>query len=210
MIVACAHRSIPSALKRCISLVQPQSVLYRDISYKLKSFNPASDFGITYDYELYLVQPECREEMALTFISPTRPGYVLSDENIIGWLERRALPSNPAPGNPTDMAPIINPKMFKPNPMFEAKLHKVIADNIHKDETVQALANYQKEGHMNINDERIFTPWGRVSNPEDILGVILVEKGIVQLGSYQSALSSKRKASGSQSATIAFIQPTSI
>ncbi|KAJ3023406.1 hypothetical protein HKX48_003323 [Thoreauomyces humboldtii] len=52
-------------------------------------------------------------------------------------------------------------------------------------EGIKGLAMYQKTGYLNINDERTFAPFGRVSDPEDILGTCLLEEGEIVEGSYE-------------------------
>ncbi|KAJ3395636.1 hypothetical protein HDU80_010269 [Chytriomyces hyalinus] len=38
---------------------------------------------------------------------------------------------------------------------------------------------------MNISDQRTYTPWGRVSDPEDLLGSVLLKDGNIVEKSYE-------------------------
>ncbi len=50
---------------------------------------------------------------------------------------------------------------------------------------VQSIAVYQKSGHLNINDERSPSLFGRVNDPEDIFGTVLLDKGTIVPGTYE-------------------------
>ncbi|KAI8893932.1 hypothetical protein BC833DRAFT_506106, partial [Globomyces pollinis-pini] len=39
------------------------------------------------------------------------------------------------------------------------------------------LAEFQKIGYLNINDKRVMAPWGRINDPEDIFGTVLLDNG---------------------------------
>ncbi|KAI8990036.1 hypothetical protein BDB01DRAFT_718006 [Pilobolus umbonatus] len=47
------------------------------------------------------------------------------------------------------------------------------------------MAEWQKEGWMHIGDERNPPAWGRINYPEDIVGSVKLEHGIIQEGTYQ-------------------------
>ncbi|KAI7875039.1 hypothetical protein K492DRAFT_136975 [Lichtheimia hyalospora FSU 10163] len=63
----------------------------------------------------------------------------------------------------------------------------VLKHNIHKvnDSTLKSLAEWQKEGWLHIADERNPPPWGRIPYPEDIIGTVLVNNGVIQPETYQ-------------------------
>lgn len=64
-------------------------------------------------------------------------------------------------------------------------LHTTFAKYVHQDPTIQSLAKFQKTGHLNINDGRTTTLFGRVSDPEDIWGTVLLKEGMVVPGTYE-------------------------
>jgi hypothetical protein len=79
---------------------------------------------------------------------------------------------------------IINDK-FEHTNEFEQVLHETLYRYICNDPGVQSLAKYQREGYMNINDQRVQAIYGRVNDPQDILGVVLLKDGLVVEGSYE-------------------------
>nr|KAJ3423230.1 hypothetical protein HK105_008028 [Polyrhizophydium stewartii] len=119
---------------------------------------PASELGVRYDRPLVLVEAEPAQgdsaappRLALSFAPGIRAGAALRPETVIGWLS-----DMPAAGGQID------PKLFTGNAEFERLLNAVLSEHIHEDRGAQALAQHQKEGFLNINDERVFSPWGRV------------------------------------------------
>ncbi|KAJ3058097.1 hypothetical protein HDU98_005814, partial [Podochytrium sp. JEL0797] len=64
-------------------------------------------------------------------------------------------------------------------------LHATLKAQIHTDEWSAALAAHQKDGFLNISDHRVFTPWGRVSDPEDLIGAVLLENGKIVPNSFE-------------------------
>ena len=64
-------------------------------------------------------------------------------------------------------------------------IHTVLKESVHQDKTLAAVAKYQKIGHLNINDLRSTSSYGRVSDPEDILGIVRLENGEMVPGTYQ-------------------------
>ncbi|KAI7867132.1 hypothetical protein BDF14DRAFT_1727026 [Spinellus fusiger] len=63
----------------------------------------------------------------------------------------------------------------------------VLHKNIHTidDSTLKGLAEWQKEGWLHIADERNPPPWGRIPFPEDIIGSVLVNQGVIQANTYE-------------------------
>ncbi|KAI9009474.1 hypothetical protein BC832DRAFT_516991, partial [Gaertneriomyces semiglobifer] len=74
---------------------------------------------------------------------------------------------------------------FVENAEFGDLVHKVIEENILEDEEMQAAAKYQKVGFLNINDQRVYVPWGRVSDAEDILGTVRLSDGAIVPSTYE-------------------------
>ncbi|KAJ1547170.1 hypothetical protein HK096_004097 [Nowakowskiella sp. JEL0078] len=61
----------------------------------------------------------------------------------------------------------------------------ILPGSFNENEKFNAMALNQREGWLNINDSRVFVPWGRVGDPEDIFGSIQLQKGEIVAGSYQ-------------------------
>ncbi|KAI9326401.1 hypothetical protein BDR26DRAFT_135277 [Obelidium mucronatum] len=99
------------------------------------------------------------------------------DPRLIGWFQ-------PAAASTTSQ-PLPTVTNFTPNQKFEDLLHKVLKEKIHLDDGWKAMAQNQKEGYLNISDVRVFTPWGRVSDPEDLFGAVLLKEGVIVENSYQ-------------------------
>ncbi|KAI9262211.1 hypothetical protein BDA99DRAFT_438899 [Phascolomyces articulosus] len=74
------------------------------------------------------------------------------------------------------------------NASFVDFLTRVLKENVHKvnDPILKSLAEWQKEGWLHIGDERNPPPWGRIPFPEDIIGSVLVQNGIIQPDTYQA------------------------
>lgn len=64
-------------------------------------------------------------------------------------------------------------------------MHYVFTHTIHQDPTLQALALHQKLGYLNVNDSRSGAAFGRVADPEDILGNVRLDNGKIVPGSYE-------------------------
>jgi hypothetical protein len=69
----------------------------------------------------------------------------------------------------------INPKEFVDNPNFINILNGVLSKSITNSPAHQSLAAHLKNGYLNIQDLRAPEHWGRVADPEDILGSVLVQ-----------------------------------
>ncbi|KAJ3122100.1 hypothetical protein HK098_003122 [Nowakowskiella sp. JEL0407] len=128
-----------------------------------------------YPKDLFLI-PQNSSKYAVSFLPDLK-----SSSGIIGWVDAR----KNLVGDNSLVVDDINPAEFTENKEFETLLHKVIAENIPDDKITQSFALHQKEGWLNINDSRVFSHWGRVSDPEDIFGSIMLEKGVMIPGSYQ-------------------------
>jgi hypothetical protein len=77
-----------------------------------------------------------------------------------------------------------HPNTFHPNPEFEKLLHSTFKKYVHLDPSLQGLALSQKVGYMTLHDLRVFTPFGRVADPEDLLGSVLLDQGKIVPHSY--------------------------
>ncbi|KAL3893831.1 MAG: hypothetical protein SGCHY_005614 [Lobulomycetales sp.] len=71
------------------------------------------------------------------------------------------------------------------NPLFEDFLHRTLCSHIHSDPSWAAMARQQSSGFLNIADHRVFVPYGRVPDPEDILGTVRLEAGEIVPESYE-------------------------
>ena len=74
---------------------------------------------------------------------------------------------------------------FKENKDFVEYLNNFLRLNIYKSPNHQAMAAYLKTRHLNINDCRIPEQWGRVCDPEDIFGTVLVQDGKMVPGTFE-------------------------
>ncbi|KAI9226254.1 MAG: hypothetical protein DHS80DRAFT_8033, partial [Piptocephalis tieghemiana] len=79
----------------------------------------------------------------------------------------------------------LRPEVFRENKQFRQVLDQVLATSWEKDATLLAKAQYQKEGWLHIEDERNPPPWGRISDPDDILGSVEVRGGKIQPETFQ-------------------------
>ncbi|KAJ8656337.1 hypothetical protein O0I10_007902 [Lichtheimia ornata] len=110
----------------------------------------------------------------------------------VSFLSSKDLPSN---STITDYSNLIigwspetiDMKTFVENPGYIDFMTSVLKHNIHKvnDSTLKSLAEWQKEGWLHIADERNPPPWGRIPYPEDIIGTVLVNNGVIQPETYQ-------------------------
>ncbi|KAJ3387218.1 hypothetical protein HDU92_002044 [Lobulomyces angularis] len=79
----------------------------------------------------------------------------------------------------------IDHKTFVENKSFRKIINDTISKNIHNDVVLQGWAYQQKNGYLNIQDERCYVPWGRVPDPEDIFGTVLLSQGKIVEGSFE-------------------------
>ncbi|KAI9343064.1 hypothetical protein DFJ73DRAFT_797406 [Zopfochytrium polystomum] len=128
-----------------------------------------------------------------TTAAATSSSPAAGDAAVIGWVA-----AVDAPARDDDVAHVkLLPGSFAVNPKFEGAqdfylLHDVIKHHAHQDEGLQAMAAYQKEGFLHVNDGRVFSTWGRVNDPEDIFGSVLVKDGKIVEGSYQRRMPTHR------------------
>jgi hypothetical protein len=66
-----------------------------------------------------------------------------------------------------------------------ALIHAIIKKHVHEDPVLEALAKHQGLGYFNVNDQRTSTNYGRVSDPEDILGTVRLNDGKMVPGTYE-------------------------
>ncbi|KNE66015.1 hypothetical protein AMAG_10292 [Allomyces macrogynus ATCC 38327] len=94
---------------------------------------------------------------------------------VVGWTR-----------TPTSNGADLRPADFAENPAFVAHLHKVLKDHAHEDKDLIALAKHQKIGWMHVADQRNPPPWGRIPDPDDIIGSVQLDgEGKIQAHSYQ-------------------------
>lgn len=79
----------------------------------------------------------------------------------------------------------IDYKRFQENRAFRLLLNNVIDKSIQNSPAHQALAAYLKNGNLHINDLRVPEQWGRVNDPEDIFGSVLVQDGKIKVGTFE-------------------------
>lgn len=135
----------------------------------ISTFKPAKSLGIDYRYPLYYFNYDSKH-LALALSASH-----VNDSAVVGWL----------PHNEGNILSDESISLFKPNELFQQILHKSLSNNLFCNETFQSYALNQKIGYLNINDERVFTHWGRVSDPEDILGTVLVNDGKMVKGTFE-------------------------
>ncbi|KAJ3110444.1 hypothetical protein HK100_003030 [Physocladia obscura] len=134
---------------------------------------PTPPAGSTYPYTLKWTSTETPlTAVSFSKISDPASSPPTVDTRVIGWI------NGPANTLPT-------PRNFTPNPRFEDFLHSVLKETVHTDVGWQAMAVNQKEGYMTVTDARVFTPWGRVADPEDLVGAVLLKNGKIVEGSYE-------------------------
>ncbi|KAJ3317031.1 hypothetical protein HDU76_001409 [Blyttiomyces sp. JEL0837] len=142
-----------------------------------RHFTSSSESESEYPYTIYTT-PSSNKSIALSYVeSPVK-----SDHVVLGWLNVSG--GNDNAGN-SWKGFLKRPDMFVANDKFMDIVHQVIRDNAHLDQGLQALAQHQKEGYLHVNDARVFAPWGRVNDPEDIFGSVLVKDGVMVENSYQ-------------------------
>ncbi|GAA5813848.1 hypothetical protein MFLAVUS_007335 [Mucor flavus] len=114
------------------------------------------------------------DKYAITYVSSDDlKSSKLDPELIIGWSSDKDK---------------LDPKTFVENRKFSNFLTSVLKENVHKvnDSNLKAMADWQKEGWLHIGDERNPAPWGRINFPEDIIGSVEINAGVIKEGSYQA------------------------
>ncbi|KAJ3254542.1 hypothetical protein HK103_007096 [Boothiomyces macroporosus] len=76
-------------------------------------------------------------------------------------------------------------KDFKENSKFSKLLYSTIKENLDQCEYTKALALNQKSGYLNINDLRVGAIFGRVNDPEDIFGSVLIKDGKIDKSTFE-------------------------
>ncbi|CDH56339.1 hypothetical protein RO3G_06508 [Lichtheimia corymbifera JMRC:FSU:9682] len=125
-------------------------------------------------------------------LNTSKPSSNATRPFAVSFLSSQDLPSN---STITDYSNLIigwspetiDMKTFVENPGYINFMTNVLKHNIHKvnDSTLKSLAEWQKEGWLHIADERNPPPWGRIPYPEDIIGTVLVNNGVIQPETYQ-------------------------
>jgi hypothetical protein len=102
------------------------------------------------------------------------------------WVFERGLSPEAILGRigPGDSIDAFTPAGFQENPAFLRLLSRVIYEEVGNDPGLQTEAERQGEGSVYLLDGRTPDPAGRVP-PEDIIGAVDVENGIMAPGSYQ-------------------------
>lgn len=126
----------------------------------------------------------------ISFFSP------VTSSNLIGIVVEAPVTISKVAANPVHVIPGLEKEpedpesnnsnhTFKDAPGYEIALHKTIASHYLQDPSIIALAEHVKNGWLHIPDQRMFSPYGRVPDPEDIFGTVLVKEGMCVAGSYQ-------------------------
>ena len=93
-----------------------------------------------------------------------------SQKDILGWI----------PASYTDI-PLNSPSHFRDNPAFIKALNDTVQQEYQHSQDVKDLAlslsKDQPSGWVHLSDTRSVPPLNRTSDPEDIIGSILVEHG---------------------------------
>ncbi|KDQ56907.1 hypothetical protein JAAARDRAFT_158152 [Jaapia argillacea MUCL 33604] len=112
---------------------------------------------------------------ALTFLAEYHP--VADSSTIVGWL--------PAAAQAGEQEAGLND--FVENPRFRDVLQEAIRDGLKEgvDEIQINGAKQTQEGWMHIHDARNVPALGRIGDPDDILGSVRVEDGIILPETYQ-------------------------
>eukprot|EP00128_Syssomonas_multiformis_P015649 Colp12_sorted_trinity150504_noHs@13680 len=114
--------------------------------------------------------PDSFSTKALSFLTDKDIRSELRGPALIGWTKSEA---------------IDKPESFIVNKDFEDFMHKVISDNLEKDETLVYAAQYQKEGWFHIPDFREPAPTGRIPTPDNIFGSVKLDKGKMLKETYE-------------------------
>ncbi|KAI9184408.1 hypothetical protein H9P43_003461 [Blastocladiella emersonii ATCC 22665] len=113
--------------------------------------------------------------------SPDRPGaYTVS---FLPGTPRAA--DSPAVIGWSTAAQAVTPRSFTANPTFLRELHAALKDHAHEDPELVALAEHQKIGFMHVADARNPPPWGRIPDPDDIVGSVRLDDGKIVPGSFE-------------------------
>ncbi|KAI9146539.1 hypothetical protein BKA69DRAFT_1020964, partial [Paraphysoderma sedebokerense] len=104
---------------------------------------------------------------------------------IIGWIPAASTTDSKQHSQPE---PVISSKDFIENPSFIEQLHQFLKSTVHKDQKLLAMAAHQKEGWMNVPDERNPAPWGRIPDPDDIFGHVLIQSATSSISSQPATI----------------------
>jgi len=110
----------------------------------------------------------------------------ISSKTVLGWLPAAAAAASAESGNTVEehQAGLYD---FVQNDSFIDILHSSIRNALEKgrDESVRSEAVQRESGWLHINDARNIPPIGRIGDPDDIIGSVLVENGQVIPSTYQ-------------------------
>ncbi|EAU84131.1 hypothetical protein CC1G_08672 [Coprinopsis cinerea okayama7 len=76
---------------------------------------------------------------------------------------------------------------FRENPVFRSLLHETVYAALRDgvDDVWVGAAKQVGSGWMHVHDQRNPPPLGRIGDPDDIIGTVLVEDGVVKADTYQ-------------------------
>lgn len=128
----------------------------------------------SYPYPLF--RKQILTQTQLSFFSPVK------DSNSIGIVLSPIIEETESD---TPVSSFHQAPLFESSSSIEQTIHQVIKTNYLKSPTLIAQAEHLKNGWLHIPDERVFSPYGRVPDPEDIFGSVLVEDSKLVPDSYQ-------------------------
>lgn len=169
------------------------STNHRFISYTSDELNPL-DFS-NYPYPVYVAYHLSPKRVALSFLPPkhksnndlhaknqSQASAPEKDSISIGWADVADVEGS---ATSTKSPVITSAGSFVLNPVFARTLRQVMADHVAEDPGWQNQAAIQGNGALNINDQRVYIPFGRVGDPEDIVGIVRIQDGQIIPNSFE-------------------------
>ncbi|KNE57280.1 hypothetical protein AMAG_03012 [Allomyces macrogynus ATCC 38327] len=134
------------------------------------TFATSNDDAPSPGTQVHPLPADATGRIALSLFPKSGPAHA-----VVGWTR-----------TPTSNGTDLRPADFAENPAFVAHLHKVLKDHAHEDGDLVALAKHQKIGWMHVADQRNPPPWGRIPDPDDIIGSVQLDgEGQIRAHSYQ-------------------------
>ncbi|PPR06389.1 hypothetical protein CVT26_004650 [Gymnopilus dilepis] len=141
-----------------------------------------------YYHLMYAPTPASADQpvFALSFLEVSPPD--LDSATVIGWLPAVTYTTD-TPGTPEEQVRGHEPTLddFVPNVKFVELLHDTVRHVLKEglDEIWENGAKQLQEGWMHINDQRNIPALGRIGDPDDIIGSVLVEESKINAETYQ-------------------------
>ncbi|KAF8323724.1 hypothetical protein DL93DRAFT_2027985, partial [Clavulina sp. PMI_390] len=130
----------------------------------------------------HLVQTSARPVYAVSFLHLAPKSE--QSKTVIGWLPATTETTSESSESAEEEAGLQD---FVPNQPFLDILHTSIQKALEKgrDAVIVAEALNRESGWLHINDSRNVPALGRIGDPDDIIGTVLVEDGKVVPSTYQ-------------------------